>query len=255
MGCSAGHQLPLVSLPSPCHSLPFFCSVRSQSALCPPSRVWSPPQPSALRRVPLRQGPVPLAFMPASLGGREHSGPFPPMPSAQPEGQRRLSGQDPVAVGPRLLEAAAERWAGEHGAFAFCLSDRTVWGRERGPLFHVLSRINKFLQLCHQGWGSEVGRPRPPESSLGLLEQQDSSLRGLGARAARCLRSSPGQVREVLSEPLSSSLNWEVLCSSLLGWRGRGRMCQSLSSAVEGPCPWGSPGGPATAGGEMIRTA
>lgn len=157
-----------------------------------------------------------------------------------------------MAVGPRLLEAAAERWAGEHGAFAFCLSDRIVWGRERGPLFHVLSRINKFLQLCHQGWGSEVGRPRPPESSLGLLEQEVSSLWCLGARAERCLRGSPGQVREVLSEPLSSSLNWEVLCSSLLGWWGRGRMCQSLSSAVAGPCPWGSPGGPATAGEEMM---
>lgn len=112
-----------------------------------------------------------------------------------------------MAVGLRLLEAAVGRWAGDRGAFAFCSSDRTVWGRERGPLFQARSHINKFLQLCPQGWGSEVGRPRPSESPLGLLEQEDSGLWSLGAHAERCLRSSRGQVREVLSEPLSSSLN------------------------------------------------
>lgn len=195
----------LPAFPLPFLLCPFMDITRLSLPGCdhptsPPSKPVSfvcPSQEGARRPLPPCQpawvgcGPAPCGARPKPQAGRgqRHSsearppGSFPlhPLPGPEDKGASQRS----VAFGLRLQEAQPR--GGGRGV-AVCAN---VWGTGKGSCSRDKPHQQVFSVSARQGWGNDVGRPCPCESGL----------------SAFCMRSSAGWVREVLSEPLSSSLN------------------------------------------------
>ena len=211
MARSAGYQLPLASRSPPCLSPPPFSSVplwtslgltflavitppALHPSLCPsrcPSQEGASCPLLPCQSAWVGCGPAPCEARPKPQAGRgqrssSEAGPlrlFPFAPSARPRGQRRFSKIH--GLGPEAPGSATQGW-GE--GVAVCMH---VWGTGKGSCSRDRPHQQVFSVSARQGWGDDVGRPCPCESGLSEL----------------CLRSSAGWVRELLSEPLSSSLN------------------------------------------------
>lgn len=149
MACSAGDQPQLASLSPPCLSPPPFllCSfmespmltflaVVTLPALCPslcPSQCPSQEGASFPARQPAWGVGQHLVWQGLNHKLAEASpeawppGSFPPAPSAQPRGQRRLSKTH--GSGPETPGTATQRW---REGVCSCISDVNVWGTGRG---------------------------------------------------------------------------------------------------------------------------